>query len=76
MVTPDDVQRLRRSSNAGGGHLCMVWDGSGDQLMELLTKNGVVPRRGPGRGWGALGEGISLFVDDPDSNSLEIIVYP
>jgi catechol 2,3-dioxygenase-like lactoylglutathione lyase family enzyme len=76
VVTAEDVARLGRSSPAGGGHLCLVWDGSTDDLMAGLTRNGVVPRRGPGRGWGALGEGISLFVNDPDSNSVEIIVYP
>jgi catechol 2,3-dioxygenase-like lactoylglutathione lyase family enzyme len=76
VVTPEDVGRLRRSSSAGGGHLCIVWKGSEDELMAGLTRNGVVPRRGPGRGWGARGEGVSIFVDDPDSNSIEIIVYP
>jgi catechol 2,3-dioxygenase-like lactoylglutathione lyase family enzyme len=76
VVTPEDVQRLRRSSPAGGGHLCMVWHGDVDDVLAELSRHGIAPRRGPGRGWGALGEGISLFVDDPDQNSIEIIVYP
>jgi catechol 2,3-dioxygenase-like lactoylglutathione lyase family enzyme len=76
VVTPGDCERLGRTMLPGGGHLCIVWDGAVDAVVEGLTSHGLTPRRGPGRGWGALGEGISLFVNDPDSNSIEIIVYP
>jgi len=76
VVSPEDCERLGRKMLPGGGHLCMVWDGTVDAVVEGLTSHGLTPRRGPGRGWGALGEGISLFVNDPDSNSIEIIVYP
>jgi catechol 2,3-dioxygenase-like lactoylglutathione lyase family enzyme len=75
VVTPDDVQRLRRQSSAGGGHLCIVWNGPVEDLVDGFSRAGITPRRGPGPGWGARGTGTSLFVDDPDQNSIEIIVY-
>jgi catechol 2,3-dioxygenase-like lactoylglutathione lyase family enzyme len=76
VVTPQDVEALGRTSPAGGGHLCLVWEGKPEEVVELLSRNGLFARRGPGKGWGALGEGTSLFINDPDTNSIEIIVYP
>jgi catechol 2,3-dioxygenase-like lactoylglutathione lyase family enzyme len=76
VVTPKDVEALGRKATAGGGHFCMVWQGAPEAFIEQLSRHGLVPRRGPGRGFGALGEGTSLFINDPDSNSVEIIVYP
>jgi catechol 2,3-dioxygenase-like lactoylglutathione lyase family enzyme len=76
VMTPQDVESLGRTSTAGGGHFCMVWKGTADEVVEKLSQQGLTPRRGPGKGFGALGEGTSLFINDPDQNSVEIIVYP
>jgi catechol 2,3-dioxygenase-like lactoylglutathione lyase family enzyme len=76
IMTPEDVQSLNRNSTPGGGHFCMVWEGSPDDYVELLSKQGLTPRRGPGRGFGAVGEGTSIFINDPDQNSVEILIYP
>ncbi len=75
VVTPEDVATLGRKALPGGGHLCMVWEGTAEDVLAKLSGSGLSPRRGPGRGFGALGEGTSIFVNDPDSNSIEIIVY-
>jgi catechol 2,3-dioxygenase-like lactoylglutathione lyase family enzyme len=75
IVTPEDVAALGRKALAGGGHLAMVWEGTAEEVLSQLSRNGLAPRRGPGRGFGALGEATSIFVNDPDSNSIEIIVY-
>jgi catechol 2,3-dioxygenase-like lactoylglutathione lyase family enzyme len=76
VMTPDDVGSLNRTALPGGGHLCLVWDGAADDFVERLTEEGLTPRRGPGSGRGALGDGTSTFINDPDGNSIEIIVYP
>jgi catechol 2,3-dioxygenase-like lactoylglutathione lyase family enzyme len=76
VMTPEDVQSLGRTALPGGGHLCLVWDGSAAEFVERLSAEGLTPRRGPGNGRGALGDGTSTFINDPDSNSIEIIVYP
>jgi len=75
LVTPEDVSALGREALPGGGHLCMVWAGTVEDALAQLRRSGLTPRRGPGRGFGALGEGTSIFVNDPDWNSIEIIVY-
>jgi len=76
VMTPEDVKSLGRTALPGGGHLCLVWDGTAADFVERLSQHGLAPRRGPGSGRGALGEGTSIFINDPDSNSIEIIVYP
>jgi catechol 2,3-dioxygenase-like lactoylglutathione lyase family enzyme len=75
LMSPDDVRSLNRESSAGGGHFCMVWKGSPEDYISKLTEQGLTPRRGPGRGFGALGEGTSIFINDPDGNSVEILIY-
>lgn len=76
LVTPQDVQSLRRQASPGGGHFCVVWRGTMEELMADLSRNGVTPRRDPSPGMASRGEGTHVFVDDPDGNSVEIFVYP
>ncbi len=76
VVTPADVAALNRTGVAGGGHVAIAWKGSMDDVMTQLTRSGLTPRMGPRPGTGALGKGTSVYVNDPDSNSIEIIVYP
>jgi catechol 2,3-dioxygenase-like lactoylglutathione lyase family enzyme len=63
----------------GCGDFCFVWDGGIDALLALLEDAGVtviegpVPRRG-GRGRGT-GQGVSVYVRDPDENLLEFMSY-
>ena len=78
LVTPDDVTRLRRTATPGGGHVCFAWQGSMDQYMDLLTRNGLKPTegRGPSPGVASKGEGTHLYIVDPDGNSIEVMAYP
>ena len=79
LMTPEAVAAQHRTEDAGGGHFCLVWDGSEAELREHLAKNNVALRDrqpAPGQGTGAMGKGTSIFVNDPDGNSIEIIVYP
>ena len=54
VVTPQDVETLGRASAAGGGHLCMVWEGKAEEVVDQLSRNGLIARRtrpGLGRTW-------------------------
>ena|SRR5690349_24687501 len=75
VMSPDDVRSLNREAKAGGGHFCMVWHGTPEDYVQRLADQGLTPRRAPGRGFGALGEGTSIFINDPDQNSVEILIY-
>lgn len=78
LMSPTDVNRLRRTALPGGGHVCLAWDGSMDDYMEMLTKNGLKPTegRGPSKAIAARGDGTHLFILDPDGNSIEVMAYP
>lgn len=79
LMTPEAVAAQRRTEVPGGGHFCLVWRGTETDLRAHLTTHGVSLRDrqpAPGQGSGALGRGTSLFVNDPDGNSVEIIIYP
>ena len=64
----------------GCGDFCFVWEGSGDSLLETLSRaeasviEGPVRRTG-GRSGGRV-EGVSYYIRDPDLNLLEFIIYP
>lgn len=78
LMTPQDVAAQGRQEVPGGGHFCLVWEGTLDEILEHFSRHGLTPRQQPqqGRGSGARGQGTSVFVNDPDSNSVEIIIYP
>ena len=75
VVSPEDVQALGRTSSPGGSHVCIVWKGTVDEVVEHLAKCGVTPRRGPVEATGSRGLGTSVYFNDPDDNSMEIMVY-
>ena len=76
IVSPEDVQALGRTASPGGSHVCMVWKGTVEEVVEHLAKCGVTPRRGPVQASGSRGLGTSVYFYDPDDNSMEIMVYP
>ena len=65
------------SAQPGCGDLCFVWDGTAEQLAEMLDRLAVTIVEGPVRRVGGRGEtGLSTYIRDPDRNLLEFIVYP
>jgi catechol 2,3-dioxygenase-like lactoylglutathione lyase family enzyme len=67
------------TAEPGCGDFCFVWSGGMDALLEHLESVGVdviegpVPRIG-GRA-GGTGQGLSVYLRDPDDNLLEFISY-
>ncbi len=67
------------TATPGCGDLCFVWDGAVDEVVKMLADAGVeiiqgpAPRKG-GRDGGQR-FGTSVYVQDPDRNLLEFMVY-
>ncbi len=67
------------TAEPGCGDFCFVWSGGVDALLATLADahvaviDGPVPRIG-GRA-GGTGQGVSVYVRDPDENLLEFISY-
>ena len=62
----------------GCGDFCLVWEGTEDQLHDMLHKNKVPIVEGPIERDGAMAggrRGISTYVRDPDGNLIEFIRY-
>ena len=77
----------QRKSNSGGAsgivagadpastHFCLLWDGSVQEVLDLLARHGIAVESGPSTRQGALGVGTSIYFRDPAGTSLEIKVY-
>ncbi len=57
-------------------HYCMVIDQMDmDELKAHMEAIGVEIQTGPGKRWGSHGDGISLYIYDPDDNVVELRHY-
>ena len=56
-------------------HICFITQAPIDEIMGHLESNGVPVRMGPGPRVGAIGTIQSVYIDDPDQNSIEISCY-
>ena len=57
-------------------HFCMVIDYTDmEQLKERFEDAGIEIQAGPGKRWGSHGDGISLYIYDPDDNVVELRHY-
>ena len=57
-------------------HFCMVIEPVDmEELKATFESVGVEIQAGPGKRWGAHGDGISLYVYDPDDNVVELRHY-
>ena len=64
-----------RRPRAGSADFCLEWDGTVDEILVLLKRNGVVPEAGPGPRMCARGVSTSVYFRDPDDNLVEFTVY-
>ena len=57
-------------------HFCMVIDHTDmEELKAHFESIGVEIQAGPGKRWGSHGDGISLYIYDPDDNVVELRHY-
>lgn len=71
---PEAQQRASRVENLN--HFCLVVaDETLDPVVEQLQRNGVGIETGPARRWGAHGDGVSIYLRDPDGNQIELRTY-
>ena len=71
-----DQETIGRDGIKNQDHYCMVIEKT--DMEELKTKfeaMGVDIQAGPGKRWGSHGDGISLYIYDPDNNVVELRHY-
>ncbi len=71
-----DQEPVGRDGAKNQDHYCMVIEPT--DMEELKTKFegiGVDIQAGPGKRWGSHGDGISLYIYDPDDNVVELRHY-
>ena len=71
-----DQEPLGREGPRNQDHYCMVIAPTDmDALKAEFAALGVGIQAGPGKRWGAHGDGISLYIYDPDDNVVELRHY-
>ena len=71
-----DQQPIGRDGARNQDHFCMVIEPTDmDELKSKFEAMGVDIQAGPGKRWGSHGDGISLYVYDPDDNVVELRHY-
>lgn len=80
-VHPQGFVADLRGHNAkpGCGDFCFVWDGTIEEVQEMLARAGVEPVAGPVPRYGGRNRGTqrskSIYISDPDKNLVEFMVY-
>ncbi len=64
-----------RKPSVGGADFCLEWDGTVQEILDLLARNGITPEAGPGPRSCARGTSTSVYFRDPDDNLVEFTVY-
>ncbi|MBM3217670.1 MAG: VOC family protein [Candidatus Rokubacteria bacterium] len=74
---PDRLGYLgARQPSVGGADFCLEWDGTVQEVLDLLARVGIKPEAGPGTRSCARGPSTSVYFRDPDDNLVELTVYP
>ncbi len=68
--------RARHPVKPGNSDVCFVWEGTADDAVAHLERQGVPVELGPVERTGARGDGTSVYFRDPDGSLLELISYP
>ena len=72
----DLVPKSRMPGSNNVDHFCLVVQDDLDELAASLEARGVVTTGESGRRWGAHGYGESIYVQDPEGNTIELKRYP
>ena len=71
-----DQEPIGKEGIKNQDHFCMVSEPTDmDELKTKLEAMGVGIQAGPGKRWGSHGDGISLYIYDPDDNVVELRHY-
>ena len=71
-----DQQPINKDGVRNQDHFCMVIEPMDmEELKAKFEAIGVEIQSGPGKRWGSHGDGISLYVYDPDNNVVELRYY-
>ena len=71
-----DQEPIGRDGARNQDHYCMVIEPTDmEELKSKFEAIGVGIQAGPGKRWGSHGDGISLYIYDPDDNVVELRHY-
>jgi catechol 2,3-dioxygenase-like lactoylglutathione lyase family enzyme len=71
-----DQEPIGKDGLRNQDHFCMVIEPTDmDALKSKFENIGVEIQTGPGKRWGSHGDGISLYIYDPDNNVVELRHY-
>ena len=71
-----DQETIGRDGVKNQDHYCMVIEKTDmEELKDKFEAMGVDIQAGPGKRWGSHGDGISLYIYDPDNNVVELRHY-
>ena len=71
-----DQEPIGKDGARNQDHFCMVIEPTDmEELKSKFEAMGVAIQAGPGKRWGSHGDGISLYVYDPDDNVVELRYY-
>ena len=71
-----DQEPIGKEGIKNQDHFCMVIDPTDmEELKNKLEAMGGAIQTGPGKRWGSHGDGISLYIYDPDDNVVELRHY-
>lgn len=65
---------VRDTPGPGPNHLCVEVDVPAPEMVAALDAAGV-PHGEPAHRWGAKGDGLSVYVRDPDGHQVEVRTY-
>ncbi len=73
---PSEQKPIDREGAKNQDHFCMVIEPTDmEELKAKFEGIGVDIQAGPGKRWGSHGDGISLYIYDPDDNVVELRHY-
>ena len=71
-----DQEPIGKEGIKNQDHFCMVIEPTDmEELKNKFVEMGVAIQPGPGKRWGSHGDGISLYIYDPDDNVVELRHY-
>ena len=71
-----DQEPVGKEGTKNQDHFCMVIEPTDmEELKNKFVEMGVAIQAGPGKRWGSHGDGISLYIYDPDDNVVELRHY-